>query len=52
MRVGFIGAGNVGTGGCPCGQVRYSANADPALVGVCHCTHCQKQMGTAFPILL
>ena len=25
-------------GGCLCGKVRYSANADPAFVGVCHCT--------------
>ena len=29
------------TGGCLCGQVRYTANADPVFVGVCHCTHCQ-----------
>jgi hypothetical protein len=39
------------TGGCLCGQVRYSANAEPAFVGVCHCTHCQKQTGTAFSVL-
>jgi hypothetical protein len=40
------------TGGCLCGQVRYSANADPAFVGVCHCKNCQKQTGTAFSILV
>ena len=40
------------TGGCLCGQVRYSANAEPAFVGVCHCTHCQKQTGTAFSVLV
>jgi len=40
------------TGGCLCGQVRYSANADPAFVGVCHCKHCQKQTGTAFSVLV
>jgi hypothetical protein len=39
-------------GGCLCGQVRYSANADPAFVGVCHCRHCQKQTGTAFSVLV
>jgi hypothetical protein len=38
------------TGGCLRGQVRYSANADPAFAGVCHCTHCQKQTGTAFSV--
>jgi len=40
------------TGGCLCGQVRYSANADPAFIGVCHCKNCQKQTGTAFSIRL
>jgi hypothetical protein len=40
------------TGGCLCGQIRYTANANPAFVGVCHCEHCQKQTGTAFSILI
>ncbi len=40
------------TGGCLCGHVRYSANADPVFVGVCHCTHCQRQTGTAFSVLV
>ena len=40
------------TGGCLCGQVRYSANEDPVFVGVCHCTHCQRQTGTAFSVLV
>ena len=39
-------------GGCLCGQVRYSANADPAFVLVCHCEHCQKQTGTAFAVII
>jgi hypothetical protein len=39
-------------GGCLCGQVRYSANADPGYVFVCHCERCQKQTGTAFAILV
>jgi hypothetical protein len=38
------------TGGCLCGQVRYSATADPAIVVVCHCKNCQKQSGTAFSV--
>ena len=40
------------TGGCLCGQIRYSANAEPAFVGVCHCKNCQKQTGTAFSVLV
>ena len=40
------------TGGCLCGQVRYSASADPAMVAVCHCKNCQKQTGTAFSVLV
>jgi|SRR5579862_3353021 len=40
------------TGGCLCGQVRYSANAEPAFTGVCHCTSCQKQSGGAFNIVV
>jgi len=35
-------------GGCLCGKVRYSADADPIFVGVCHCKNCQKQSGSAF----
>ena len=35
-------------GGCLCGKVRYSAEADPAFVGLCHCKNCQRVSGTAF----
>jgi hypothetical protein len=35
-------------GGCLCGKVRYSAEAEPVFVGVCHCKNCQKGTGTAF----
>lgn len=39
-------------GGCRCGQVRYKASGDPIFVGVCHCTSCQKQTGSAFSIVV
>ncbi|MGC2201720.1 MAG: GFA family protein [Stellaceae bacterium] len=39
-------------GGCLCGKVRYSADAEPAFVGVCHCKNCQKQAGTAFSVVV
>jgi hypothetical protein len=35
-------------GGCLCGKVRYSADAEPIFAGVCHCSTCQKGSGTAF----
>src|SRR5215467_12737617 len=59
------GRGNVGSeqepgrpimpeiaGGCLCGKVRYSATGEPAFVGVCHCTDCQKFTGSAFAIVI
>ena len=39
-------------GGCLCGKVRYSADTEPAFVGVCHCKNCQKQAGTAFSVIM
>lgn len=39
-------------GGCLCGGVRYSVDADPELTALCHCEACQKQTGSAFSILV
>ena len=39
-------------GGCLCGSVRYSASGEPAMTAVCHCTHCQKQTGTSFSVIV
>ena len=35
-------------GGCLCGAVRYSGEAEPIFAGLCHCTSCQKGSGSAF----
>jgi hypothetical protein len=40
------------TGKCLCGNLSYSANAEPALVCVCHCKDCQRHTGTAFATLV
>ncbi len=38
------------SGGCLCGAVRYSTNAEPAMIAVCHCADCQKQSGGPFSV--
>jgi hypothetical protein len=35
-------------GGCQCGALRYRVEGEPVAVGICHCTQCQKQSGSAF----
>lgn len=37
-------------GQCMCGAIKYTSEAEPILVGVCHCTDCRRQSGTAFSI--
>lgn len=39
------------SGGCLCGQVRYTAPAKPISVAACHCRDCQKQAGSAVSVL-
>jgi len=39
-------------GGCLCGNVRYSSDAEPVMTAVCHCSHCQTQTSSAFSILV
>ncbi len=35
-------------GGCSCGKVRYSAEAEPIFQGLCHCKSCQKANGSSY----
>jgi hypothetical protein len=37
-------------GSCLCGKIRYHADAEPLVVALCNCTHCQKQSGAAFSV--
>src|SRR5262245_65152510 len=39
-------------GGCQCARVRYRVEGEPVAVGVCHCTECQRQSGSAFGMSL
>jgi hypothetical protein len=40
------------TGRCLCGAVTYSADADPVVQAVCHCTDCQRQTGGPFSVIV
>ena len=40
------------SGGCLCGTIRFTANTEPAFVGVCHCRSCQRNSGSAFAVVL
>ncbi len=40
--------GNVFTGGCLCGAIRYRAEGPPKRVTICHCSMCRRASGGAF----
>ena len=35
-------------GSCHCGDIRFTAEVDPAQVLICHCTDCQALSGSAY----
>lgn len=39
-------------GGCLCGQVRFSGEAEPAFQAICHCKNCQRQAGSAYSVIV
>ena len=36
------------SGKCLCGQVQISVRGEPLRVGICHCTNCRQESGSAF----
>ncbi|MFZ9697890.1 MAG: GFA family protein [Ilumatobacteraceae bacterium] len=40
------------TGRCLCNSVTYEFSGDPIATAVCHCSHCQRQGGSAFSVNL
>lgn len=36
------------TGGCLCGQLRYTATGAPTITGHCYCADCRKASGSGF----
>lgn len=36
------------TGGCACGHLRYAVTGEALIIHCCHCTHCQRETGSAF----
>jgi len=38
-------------GGCLCGGVRYRVRGRPVVGLVCHCTFCQRRLGSAFAMV-
>ncbi|HEX5935269.1 MAG TPA: GFA family protein [Pseudorhizobium sp.] len=36
------------SGSCLCGKVRYSVKGPPLRIGLCHCSDCRKESGSAF----
>jgi hypothetical protein len=39
-------------GGCLCGKQRYTVSGEPEMVGLCHCSDCQKETASAFSIIV
>lgn len=35
-------------GRCLCGQVRLAVRGEPKRIGICHCTDCRQESGSAF----
>jgi hypothetical protein len=38
------------TASCSCGGLRAECIGEPARIGACHCTECQRRTGSAFGV--
>ncbi|HXL66874.1 MAG TPA: GFA family protein [Xanthobacteraceae bacterium] len=38
------------TASCACAKLRVTVTGEPARVGICNCTQCQRRTGTAFAV--
>lgn len=36
------------TGSCRCGRIRIAVRGQPTRIGICHCTDCRQESGSAF----
>ncbi|KAF2087144.1 hypothetical protein K490DRAFT_42748 [Saccharata proteae CBS 121410] len=36
------------TGGCQCGNIKYSYSGDPAAVAICHCIPCRRSSNSLY----
>jgi hypothetical protein len=48
FATGRVSAMTMFSGQCLCGQVQISVRGEPLRVGICHCTNCRKESGSAF----
>lgn len=39
---------NIRTGQCLCGRVHYQVRGEPSRIGLCHCSDCRRESGSAF----
>lgn len=47
-QTGWVSDMTVLSGKCLCGQVQISVRGEPLRVGICHCTDCRQESGSAF----
>src|SRR5688500_9011919 len=48
MQSSFSSSMKSFSGKCSCGHVQLSAHGEPLRVGICHCTNCRQESGSAF----